>query len=91
MSDADGHEPAQDQDQDIDSFSFEEAFRRLGEMAGCLEEGGLTLAEATTQYEQGMCLVRHCNKLLDEAELKITDLKDAYAVSQSTQDLLEEV
>ena len=91
MSDVDGQEPAQDQEQDINSLSFEDAFRRLGEMAGSLEEGGLTLAEATTRYEQGMSLVRHCNKLLDEAELKITDLKDAYAVSQSGQDLPEEV
>lgn len=64
---------------DIDSLTFEEAFRQLGESAASLENGSLTLAEATARYEQGMILVRRCNRLLDEAELKITTLKDAYA------------
>ena len=40
---------------------------------------GLTLAEATARYEQGMVLVRRGNQLLDQAELKITNLKDGYA------------
>ena len=65
--------------QDIDSLTFEEAFRQLGDSAASLENGSLTLAEATARYEQGMILVRRCNRLLDEAELKITNLKDAYA------------
>ena len=91
MSDTDGHEPAQDYDRNIDSLSFEDAFRRLGEMATSLEDGGLTLAEGTARYEEGMNLVRRCNKLLDEAELKITDLKDSYAASRTGQDLAEEV
>ena len=64
--------------QDAETLSFEECFRRLGEMAESLETGGLTLAEATERYEQGMALVRRCNQLLDETELRITNLKDAY-------------
>ena len=64
---------------DPDSFTFEEAFRILTEMAESLEQGGLTLAEATSRYAEGMTLVQRCNRLLDEAELKITTLKDAYA------------
>ena len=47
-------------------------------MASSLEEGGLTLADATARYEQGMSLVRRCNQLLEQAELKITNLKDSY-------------
>ena len=65
--------------QDIGSLTFEEAFGQLGDLATSLENGSLTLAEATARYEQGMILVRRCNRLLDEAELKITTLKDAYA------------
>ena len=65
-------------DQDAGALAFEESFRRLGEMAESLETGGLTLAEATDRYEQGMTLVRRCNQLLDETELRITNLKDAY-------------
>jgi exodeoxyribonuclease VII small subunit len=91
MSDTDRHEPAQAYDREVDSLSFEEAFGRLGEMATSLEDGGLTLADATARYEEGMSLVRRCNKLLDEAELKITGLKDSYAASQTDQGLAEEV
>ena len=91
MNDTDGPEPAQGYDREVDFLSFEEAFGRLGEMATSLEDGGLTLADATARYEEGMSLVRRCNKLLDEAELKITELKDSYAASQTGQDLSKEV
>ena len=57
-----------------EALSFEEAFRKLGEMVDSLENGGLPLAEATGIYQQGMGLVRRCNQLLNEAELKITQL-----------------
>ena len=77
------NEDQQPSAQNVESLSFEEAFRRLGEMATGLEDGGLTLAEATARYEEGMNLVRHCNKLLNEAELKISNLKDAHAASQT--------
>ena len=72
--------------QDAESLSFEEAFRRLSEMAAGLEDGGLTLAEATSRYEEGMSLVRHCNQLLNDAELKISNLKDAHDASHTEQD-----
>jgi exodeoxyribonuclease VII small subunit len=62
---------------DPNSLTFEEAFRKLSEMADALEQGGLTLAESTAKYAEGMTLVKLCNRLLDEAELKITTLKDA--------------
>jgi exodeoxyribonuclease VII small subunit len=87
VADIDKAEP----DQDIDSLSFEEAFRRLDEMAASLDEGGLDLAVATARYEEGMSLVRRCSQLLDEAELKITSLKDAYAAPQGDHDWPKEV
>ena len=59
---------------DPEALSFEEAFRRLGDMVDSLEGGGLPLAEATGIYQQGMGLVRRCNQLLNQAELKITQL-----------------
>ncbi len=66
-----------DSAQEVDSLTFEEAFRRLNGLAASLEDGGLSLGEATARFEEGMSLVRRCNRLLDEAELKITTLKDA--------------
>ena len=68
-----------DSAQEIGSLTFEEAFRRLNSLAASLEDGGLSLGEATARFEEGMSLVRRCNQLLDEAELKMTTLKDAYA------------
>ena len=76
---------------EVNLLSFEEAFRRLSEMAESLEDGGLTLADATSRYEEGMSLLRRCNQLLDEAELKITTLRDAYAAPAADQDLDPEV
>jgi exodeoxyribonuclease VII small subunit len=70
---------------DVNSLSFEESFQRLSEMAESLEDGGLTLAEATARYEEGMSLVQRCNQLLDEAELKITSLKEAFATPSDDQ------
>ena len=73
---ADTKEPQSQKD--LETLSFEEAFRRLNEMAESLDDGGLSLADATNRYEEGMNLVRRCNQLLDEAELKITNLKDSF-------------
>jgi exodeoxyribonuclease VII small subunit len=86
MADPDRINPAQD----ADSLSFEEAFQRLGKTVEALETGGLTLAEATARYEEGMGLVRRCNQLLDEAQLKVTLLKDAYLTPTDTLDWDEE-
>ena len=71
------------------SPSFEESFDRLNEMAGQLEAGGLTLAEATSRFEEGMKLVEFCNELLSNAELKITELKETYRAVEA-QEVLDD-
>ncbi len=71
-----------------EALSFEEAFRRLGEMVDSLESGGLPLAEATGIYQQGMGLVRRCNQLLNDAELKITQLTNDFG-DTTPADILE--
>jgi len=72
---------------DAESASFEDSFAQLNEMAEQLEAGGLTLAEATSRFEEGMKLVQHCNELLNNAELKITELKEAYRADVHQLDL----
>ena len=67
--------------QDSEEVSFEDSFHRLNEMAEQLEAGGLTLAEATSRFEEGMKLVQFCNDLLNNAEQKITELKELYRSS----------
>jgi exodeoxyribonuclease VII small subunit len=59
--------------------SFEEAFRCLEETVARLEEGGLPLEEALALYEEGMRLAQGCQELLDQAELRITRLQEAFA------------
>jgi exodeoxyribonuclease VII small subunit len=39
-----------------------------------LESGDLTLAEALLEYQRGVELIRLCNDLLDQAELRVTEL-----------------
>lgn len=68
--------PQPDQAQDFESLSFEAAFQKLAGLVESLEKGGLTLDEATGYYEQGMSLVRRCNQLLNEAELKVRQLQN---------------
>lgn len=63
---------------DVAGLSFEDAFRQLAAIAEGMEQGGLTLSEATARFEQGMRLVQHCNFLLDTAELEITQLRESY-------------
>jgi exodeoxyribonuclease VII small subunit len=59
--------------------SFEETIRRLEETVLKLEEGGLPLEEALALYEEGMRLVQTCQELLDQAELRVTRLQEAFA------------
>ena len=72
---------------DPETTSFEDSFHRLNEMAEQLEAGGLTLAEATSRFEEGMKLVQICNELLNNAELKITELKESYRPEGAQPDL----
>ena len=61
-----------------EDMTFEEAFRQLADIAEKMEAGGLTLGDATAQFEQGMKLVQRCNQLLDSAELEVTTLRESY-------------
>jgi exodeoxyribonuclease VII small subunit len=60
--------------------TFEQMYSRLEESVSKLEQGGLSLEQAIALYEQGMALARQCQERLDEAELKITKLKETFAV-----------
>ena len=61
-----------------DTESFESVYKRLEETVRRLEEGGLTLDESIALYEEGMDLARRCQGLLDQAELRVTNLQDLF-------------
>ena len=53
--------------------------RELESAVRRLEEGNLTLDEATRLFESGMLLASRCNELLTSAELKITHLQSRFS------------
>lgn len=55
--------------------NFEHDLSRLEEISQILEEDGVELEEAITLFEEGVKLSKSCLKTLQQAELKITELK----------------
>jgi len=61
-------------DEKIKRLSFEEAMTELERTVKNLEEGNITLDQSLSTFEYGIKLSGYLNKLLAEAELKITQL-----------------
>lgn len=61
--------------EDVTKLAFEEAVGELDATVQRLEVGDLPLSEAIALYEHGMRLVRHCNDVLDAAELQVHTLE----------------
>ena len=55
-------------------MKFEEAMKELEETVKKLENGETTLDEAMELFEKGVGLTRTCQKLLGDAQLKVTQL-----------------
>lgn len=55
---------------------FEEAIKRLEDIAKKLESGELGLDESVEEFEEGMKLSKICTKMLNEAEKRINILID---------------
>ena len=51
--------------------SFEKALEKLEKIVEDLESGDISLDEALQRYEEGVKLVRLCNKKLDTAQKKV--------------------
>jgi exodeoxyribonuclease VII small subunit len=56
---------------DITKLSFEQAIKELTGIVGKIEQGEITLQDSIQQYERGMMLIKHCRKILQEAEKRI--------------------
>lgn len=54
--------------------TFEEQMEELENIVTELEKGDLNLDESVAKFEEGMKLSKECNKLLEQAEKKITIL-----------------
>ena len=56
-------------------LSFETALTKLETIVESMETGDVPLADLLAKFEEGNTLLRHCEKRLKEAELKIEQLK----------------
>ena len=54
-----------------DDIKFEDAIKKLEDIAKELENGELGLDESVEKFEEGMKLSKVCTKMLNEAEKKI--------------------
>ena len=58
------------------SQTFEQSLNRLQEISSLLESEEISLDESIKLYEEGIMLSKLCYEKLNEAELKITELKN---------------
>ena len=55
----------------VEDMSFEEAFAKLNKILEEFENGEVSLETSISLYEEGMLLKNHCEKKLQNAEMKI--------------------
>lgn len=53
---------------------FEASIKELEEIVKALESGSVSLDESLALFEKGVALTKSCQKLLDEAEKKVSVL-----------------
>lgn len=56
------------------NLNFEEAMKKLEQIANDLEKNDLDLDASVAKFEKGMNLSKQCSKMLEEAEKKISIL-----------------
>ncbi|MGL5347409.1 MAG: exodeoxyribonuclease VII small subunit [Peptostreptococcaceae bacterium] len=54
------------------NLTYEEAYNKLENILEKLESKNASLDESLSLYEEGIRLYKHCNKLLEDAQLKIS-------------------
>ncbi|MDT7883980.1 MAG: exodeoxyribonuclease VII small subunit [Thermoflexus sp.] len=62
-------------DKPVHEMTFEEALAELERIVRALEGGGLPLEEALALYERGQALAERCQRLLQEAQLRVRILE----------------
>jgi len=56
-------------------ISFEEALGKLEQIVHKLEGSELSLQDSVKQFEEGLQLSRHCSEILENAELRVEQVK----------------
>ncbi|MGQ9909570.1 MAG: exodeoxyribonuclease VII small subunit [Candidatus Flexifilum sp.] len=68
---------------DLHALTFEAAFAELTRIVAQLDDPDLTLDDAVARFERGRALAAHCQALLDQAELRISQVDDDAAGADS--------
>jgi len=63
-------------DVQAEKLSFEQAIENLTEIVNQIETGQVPLAESLEKYEKGMSIIRHCRRILLDAEKRIEEIGD---------------
>lgn len=64
--------------------SLEESLSEISQLVDKMEHSDLTLEQSLTHFERGITLVKHCQKILGEAEQKVQIL-----VQSNNQEILQ--
>ena len=62
-------------DTEFAAISFEEALRELETIVTSLERGDVSLDDAIAAFERGTALKAHCQKRLEEARMRVEQIK----------------
>ena len=60
----------------MEDLTFEQAMEKLEKITSELEDENIDLDTSVKKFEEGMKLSQKCNKMLEDAEKKITVLVD---------------
>jgi exodeoxyribonuclease VII small subunit len=60
-----------------DTVNFESSLKKLEEIVSKLEDGDISLEDSVKSFEQGIGLVKECQKQLSDAELKVKKLLES--------------
>ena len=67
--------PEMSPETDLNALSFEKALSELEAIVQQLEGGSVSLDKAIEAYARGMVLKQHCQARLEEARLKVEQIK----------------
>ena len=60
-----------------DTVNFESSLQKLEQIVAKLEDGDISLEDSVKSFEEGISLVKECQKQLSSAELKVKKLLES--------------
>ena len=60
-----------------DTVNFESSLQKLEQIVAKLEDGDISLEDSDKSFEEGIGLVKECQKQLSSAELKVKKLLES--------------